>query len=68
MVRPIEAEKDLQNLQEIKESKLRPEFVDQMSTLRSRVFKKVKPKVLNGKFINGEMLLELCLAYTKAIN
>mmetsp|Transcript_29085 Transcript_29085/g.28081 ORF Transcript_29085/g.28081 Transcript_29085/m.28081 type:complete len:130 (+) Transcript_29085:915-1304(+) len=39
-----------------------------MNSLRKRVFKKVKPKVLNGKQINGEMLLELCYAYTQAIN
>lgn len=42
--------------------------MEQMGALRQRVFKKVKPKVLNGRFINGEMLLELCLAYTQAIN
>ena len=39
-----------------------------MSQLRSRVWKKVKPKVLNGRFINGAMLVELCTSYTQAIN
>ena len=39
-----------------------------MTTLRGRIFKRVKPKVLNGRYITGEMLLELCLAYTEAIN
>lgn len=68
MVRPTEDEKDLQNLQCLPDSKLRPEFVDQMQILRSRIWKKVKPKVLNGKFINGQMLIELCSAYTNAIN
>jgi hypothetical protein len=36
--------------------------------LRAKIFKRVKPKTLNGKFITGEMLLELCHSYTKAIN
>jgi len=31
-----------------------------MTTLRARIFKRVKPKVLNGKFITGELFLELC--------
>ena len=39
-----------------------------MTQLRQKIFKKVKPKVLNGRFITGEMLLELCVAYTSAIN
>jgi hypothetical protein len=39
-----------------------------MTQLRQKIFKKVKPKVLNGRFITGEMLLELCTSYTTAIN
>ena len=55
-------------MQSIQDSGLRPEFVEQMTQLRQKIFKKVKPKVLNGRFITGEMLLELCVAYTGAIN
>eukprot|EP00347_Sterkiella_histriomuscorum_P021939 403332245 len=68
MVRPTEEEKDLQNLQQINDESLRPEFIDQMTTLRARIFKRVKPKVLNGRFITGEMFLELCQSYVTAIN
>ena len=39
-----------------------------MNNLRQRIFKRVKPKVLNNRFITGEMFLELCFAYTEAIN
>jgi len=39
-----------------------------MTQLRGRIFKRVKPKVLNGKYLTGEMFLELCFAYTEAIN
>jgi len=42
--------------------------VEQMNQLRGKIFKRVKPKVLNGKYITGEMFLELCHAYTEAIN
>lgn len=47
---------------------LRPEFVSQMKQLRKRIFKKMKPKKLNGAYITGESLLELCEAYVTAIN
>jgi len=68
MVRPTEEEKDLQSLQKLSDEKLRPEFLEQMLSLRSRIFKRVKPKALNGKFITGELFIELCHAYTQAIN
>lgn len=68
MVRPTEEEKDLQTLQKMDDDKLRPEFIEQMTALRSRIFKRVKPKLLNGKYITGEMFLELCQAYVTAIN
>ncbi|CAI2378647.1 unnamed protein product [Moneuplotes crassus] len=68
LVRPTEEETDLQALQSLPDDILRPEFVDAAKKLRSKIFKKVKPKTLNGKFITGEMLLELCHSYTKAIN
>lgn len=39
-----------------------------MEHLRAKIFKRVKPKQLNGKQVTGEMLLELAQAYTSAIN
>jgi hypothetical protein len=50
------------------DAELRPEFVDQMHQLRTKIFKKVRPKQLNGKVITGKMLLELATAYTSSIN
>lgn len=68
MVRPSEDEKDLQRLQGLDDMKMRPEFLSQMTNLREKIFKRVKPKSLNKRFITGETLLELCEAYTSAIN
>jgi hypothetical protein len=50
------------------DSLLRPEFTMQIGQLRQKIFKKVKPKALNGKQLTGEMILELALSYTNAIN
>jgi hypothetical protein len=47
---------------------LRQEFVQSYKQLRSKIFKRVRPKTLNSKFLNGEMLLELCYSYCEAIN
>jgi hypothetical protein len=68
MVRPIENEKELQKLQQLPDENFRPEFRKELEILRARIYKKTRPKVLNGKTLNGEMLLELCIAYTDAIN
>ena len=58
----------MQTLQLLPDSELRPEFVEGAKKLRSKIFKRVKPKLLNGKFITGEMLLELWFSYTTAVN
>lgn len=68
LIRPLEDEKGIQNLQEMPDSSLRPEFVEQMKVLKDKIFKRVRPKKLNESYINGEMLLELCNAYTRAFN
>ena len=68
MVRPIENEKDLQNLQSLEDSLIRREFLEQAETLRHKVFKKVKPKVFNGKILSGSMLVELLDNIIDSIN
>jgi len=55
-------------LQYLEDSQLREEFVKQVDTLRGKIFKRVKPKTLNGKAITGKNLLELAHSYCIAIN
>jgi len=68
MVRPIENEKDLQNLQSLDNSLIRREFLEQAETLRNKVFKKVKPKMFNNKLLTGSMLIELLDNIIDSIN
>lgn len=68
MVRPVENEIDLQNLQTIDNSQIRPEFLDQAETLRNKVMKKVKPKSFNGRVLSGNMLIELLKSILDSIN
>ena len=48
LVRPIEEEKQLQNLNSIQNCELRAEFVEQINALRTKIFKKVRPKLLKN--------------------
>ena len=68
VVRPVENEKELQHLNHLSEQDLRPKFIEQIKSVKRRIFNNVKPKILNGKILNGSMLLELWKSYVNAIN
>ena len=68
MIRPLTKEDQLQNLADIPLDDLRPEFVEQVHTLRRKVLHRIKPKQLNSKPLNGEMLFNLAKSYVDSIN
>ena len=68
MVRPVSNEADLQHLEDVEVNGLRTEFVEQMMAFRKKVLTGIKPKILNGKNLNGEMLGTLIENYVTAIN
>ena len=68
LVRPVEEEKNLQNLQELSDDELRSEFLEQAKIFRNKVNKKVKPKFFHGQFISGGMLIELVQSILDTIN
>lgn len=68
LVRPVNNENDLHKLEELEFSELRPEFVEQVRALRSKIINCVKPKTLNGRLLDGEMLCELIESYVHAVN
>ena len=59
MVRPVEKEEDLQNLQNLPNDKLRKEFLEQSKIFRNKVMKKTKPKTFNKMPLSGQMLVGL---------
>ena len=67
-VRPVTKEEDLQNLNQMDFTDLRPEFVEQVLELRKRVLNRINPKTLNGRPISGEIFSELIKSYIGAIN
>ncbi len=68
LVRPVEDEKKLQQLSQLASSELRPEFLDQINQLRSKVFKKARAKTLRGQLVSGSMIVELANSYVQALN
>ena len=68
MVRPTENEEDLQNLQNLPDNKFRKEFLEQSKIFKNKVFKKTKPKRLNGKALTGAMLVEFVQNIIDSIN
>lgn len=68
MVRPVENEIDLQNLQHLDNKQLRSEFVTQAKKFRALVLQKVKPKMFMNKPLTGSMLVELVQSVLNAIN
>ena len=68
MVRPVENEKDLQNLMNLPDDDIRPEFITQSNHLREMIYSKVKPKNFGGKILSGEMLIELLESIINSIN
>ena len=68
MVRPVEKESDLQNLQNLPDENLRKEFLEQSKIFRNKVFKKTKPKTFNKKPLTGAMLVELVQSILDSIN
>ena len=68
MVRPLTNENQLQNLEDLPPEKLRSEFLEQIVSLRKKIFSRVKIKTLNGKPLNGEMYLNLVKGLIGALN
>lgn len=61
-------ETQLNDLLRVPRSALRPEFRNQLDSLRKRVWTTAKPKALYGNDLNGPMIAELAEQYVNAFN
>lgn len=68
LIRPVENEKDLRNLEELSKYEFRDEFLNQCEILRTRVFSQLEPKSLNGKILSGNNLVSFLTDVIKAVN
>ena len=68
MVRPVENEKDLQNLEFLPNEELRAEFLEQAEKFRNKILNITCPKTFRKKLLNGSMLVELVQNILDSIN
>jgi hypothetical protein len=68
MVRPVVKEEQLQSLDSIGMEDLRPEFVEQVFSLRKKIMHAMKPKEINGQPMDGATWMALTQQYIDAIN
>ena len=68
LVRPVENEKDLQNLMNLPDNNIRSEFLLQCSNLKKMLYDKIKPKNFGGKILSGIMLINLLESIINSIN
>ncbi|RLN72886.1 hypothetical protein BBJ28_00020679, partial [Nothophytophthora sp. Chile5] len=69
LVRPVHDEARLQQVDHLPIEELRPEFQQQLSQVKKIVYgDNLRPKMLQGKPLNGSMFAGLLQAYVAAIN
>lgn len=68
MVRPLNDEERLANVENEDWKNLRPDFVKGVNILLNSVFKNIKPKYINDKPLTGRMFLNLAQQYCGSLN
>ena len=66
--RPIDKEENLQNLNNIPFSELKPNFRSEFLLLKRKVYESSKPKIFKGKRITGPILADLLIIFIDCIN
>eukprot|EP00347_Sterkiella_histriomuscorum_P019605 403340994 len=67
-IRPVSDESKLAHVDSLKWEELKTDFRREVSGFVKDMKKKLKPKIINGKFLNTSMFLSLALEYIDAIN
>ena len=68
LVRPVFDEKELQQLNNLPLTKIRPEFLNGLNLIRSKILAKCKPNQINGVNLSPEMYCAMVQKYIQAIN
>lgn len=68
LIRPVNDERQLREINTLPYETLRPKFREQMDDLVTKIVSTVRVKMIEGAVLTGEMLAELTGQYTEAIN
>jgi len=67
-VRPAHDERDLKRLNTLQQNQIRPEFLQQVNSLREKILSKATAKQLKGVNLNTRMYVSMLQKYVEAIN
>ena len=68
MIRPVDEEAKIQSLNQLDQSELKPEFLQEATTFLDKIKKKLKPKTMLDKHMTGGMLGELLVSICNSLN
>mmetsp|Transcript_19815 Transcript_19815/g.14567 ORF Transcript_19815/g.14567 Transcript_19815/m.14567 type:complete len:91 (-) Transcript_19815:1825-2097(-) len=68
MRRPVTDEHKLAHVDSLPWEELKSDFRKEVTLFTSSLKRRLKPKVIQGKCLNGSMLLALAMEYIEAIN
>lgn len=68
MVRPVNDENDLRNIQHLSDDQIRPEFINALHHIRNKIYKNCTQKVINGVGMNSNMIIVYLKQFIEAFN
>lgn len=68
MVRPVNDEGDLRNIQHLRDDQIRPDFLFAMNAIRNKIYKNCTQKIINGVGMNTNMLVVYLRQFVDAFN
>lgn len=68
LVRPVEREADLQRLEQLAPTDLRPEFLRNLDRVRRAILGRARRKTVQGTPLDGPRLVSLARVYVEAVN
>lgn len=66
--RPCRSEDDLRHIQKMPYESLRPKFREKVEAFVATIYNSVKPKMIKGNHVSGQMFVSLASEYCKSIN
>jgi hypothetical protein len=68
LIRPVSDEKKLRNIDKIDTSELRSDFLVQVEQFVKKIYLNVRPKLVQGSYMDGKTFISLAKMYVESIN
>ncbi len=68
LIRPVNDEEDLRNIQHLNDNQIRPKFLTQLHAIRDKIYKECNQKVINGVGLNMTMFISFLNQFVQSFN